>query len=31
VDWIEAQLRSYGYTTERIKYQYNPADPRRPS
>lgn len=31
VDWIEAQLRSYGYTTERIKYQYNPDDPRRPS
>jgi Zn-dependent M28 family amino/carboxypeptidase len=22
VDWIEAQLRSWGYTTERIRYQY---------
>jgi hypothetical protein len=22
VDWIEAQLRSWGYTTERIKYTY---------
>ena len=22
VDWIEAQLKSYGYTTERIKYSY---------
>ena len=27
VDWIEAQLKSYGCTTERIKYQYNPAPP----
>src|SRR5499426_4753705 len=26
IDWIEAQLRSYGCTnTERIKYEYNPA------
>jgi len=24
VDWIEAQLKSYGCTTERIKYVYNP-------
>ncbi len=24
VDWIEAQLRSWGYTTERIKYEYRP-------
>ena len=24
VDWIEAQLRSWGYTTERMKYQYRP-------
>jgi len=24
VDWIEAQLKSYGCTTERIKYDYNP-------
>jgi len=31
VDWIEAQLRSYGYATERIKYDYFPTDPRRPS
>ena len=22
VDWIEAQLRSWGYTTERVKYEY---------
>ena len=33
VDWIEAQLRSWGYTTERIKYDYVPrgggaAEPR---
>src|ERR1019366_9518467 len=32
VDWIEAQLKSYGYTnTARIKYDYFPADPRLPS
>jgi hypothetical protein len=32
IDWIEAQLKSYGYTnTARIKYDYFPADPRRPS
>lgn len=31
IDWIEAQLKSYGYTTERIKYDYFPTDPRRPS
>ena len=32
VDWIEAQLRSYGYTnTARIKYDYFPSDPRLPS
>jgi len=24
VDWIEAQLKSYGCTTERIKYEYDP-------
>jgi hypothetical protein len=23
-DWIEAQLRSWGYTTERVKYDYTP-------
>lgn len=26
VDWIEQQLRSWGYTTERIKYTYTPRD-----
>jgi len=32
VDWIEAQLKGYGYAnTARIKYDYFPADPRRPS
>ena len=32
VDWIEAQLKSYGYTnTARIKYDYFPTDPRQPS
>ena len=31
VDWIEAQLRSYGCTnTERIKYDYQPPAPRAP-
>ena len=25
VDWIEAQLKSYGCATDRIKYDYNPA------
>src|SRR4051812_49703421 len=25
VDWIEAQLKSYGCPTERIVYQFNPA------
>src|SRR5690606_38888816 len=29
VDWIEAQLKSYGCTnTERIKYTYNPPPPQ---
>ena len=28
VDWIEAQLRSYGCPTERIKYVYDPSPPR---
>ena len=27
VDWIEAQLKSYGCATERVKYDYNPAPP----
>ncbi len=32
LDWIEAQLKSYGYTnTARITYDYFPTDPRRPS
>jgi hypothetical protein len=25
VDWIEAQLKSYGCPTERLNYEYNPA------
>ena len=25
IDWIEAQLKSYGCPTDRIKYEYNPA------
>ena len=29
IDWIEAQLRSYGCTdTERLKYEYHPPPPR---
>jgi hypothetical protein len=24
VDWIEEQLRSWGYTTERVRYEYRP-------
>ena len=28
VDWIEAQLRSYGCPTERINYVYDPPPPR---
>jgi hypothetical protein len=32
VDWIEAQLKSYGCTnTERIKYDFQPTAPRQPS
>ena len=27
IDWIEAQLKSYGCPTERLKYEYNPAPP----
>jgi hypothetical protein len=32
IDWIEAQLKSWGYVTERIKYQYQggPRDPGGP-
>ena len=31
-DWIEAQLKSYGYAnTVRIAYDFQPTDPRRPS
>jgi hypothetical protein len=25
IDWIEAQLKSYGCTTERLKYEFQPA------
>ncbi len=28
VDWIEAQLKSYGCATERIKYEYKPPPPQ---
>src|SRR5688572_3313159 len=28
-DWIEAQLKSYGCATERLKYEYNPAPPTK--
>jgi hypothetical protein len=28
VDWIEAQLKSYGCPTERIKYEFNPPPPQ---
>jgi hypothetical protein len=27
VDWIDAQLKSYGCPTDRIKYEYKPAPP----
>lgn len=27
VDWIEAQLKSYGCPTERLRYEYNPEPP----
>src|SRR5919109_388816 len=30
VDWIEAQLKSYGCPTERITYQYNGRQIRQP-
>jgi hypothetical protein len=29
VDWIEAQLKSYGCPTERIKYAYDPPPPNQ--
>jgi len=28
VDWIEAQLKSYGCTTDRLKYEFNPPPPK---
>ena len=28
IDWIEAQLKSYGCPTERMRYEYNPAPPQ---
>lgn len=32
IDWIEAQLKSYGCSdVSRLKYSYSPADARRPS
>jgi hypothetical protein len=30
VDWIEAQLRSYGCATERLNYVFNPPPPAAP-
>jgi hypothetical protein len=30
VDWIEARLKSYGCTTERLKYVYDPPPPQPP-
>jgi hypothetical protein len=30
IDWIEAQLKSYGCTTERIRYEFTPPAPRPP-
>jgi hypothetical protein len=30
IDWIEAQLKSYGCATERIRYEYVPPAPRAP-
>src|SRR5688572_10987381 len=29
VDWIEAQLKSYGCPTERMTYEYNPPPPKK--
>src|SRR4029077_1257167 len=29
VDWIEAQLKSYGCPTDRIKYVYDPPPPNQ--
>jgi hypothetical protein len=31
VDWIEAQLRSYGCPTERFRYDFNPPPPAAPA
>jgi hypothetical protein len=30
IDWIEAELKSYGCATERIRYDYTPPAPRAP-
>jgi hypothetical protein len=30
IDWIEAQLKSYGCVTERIRYEFTPPAPRPP-
>src|SRR5687768_2912580 len=29
LDWIEAQLKSYGCPTERLKYEFNPPPPKK--
>src|ERR671915_68094 len=29
VDWIDAQLKSYGCPTERLRYEYNPPPPTK--
>ena len=29
IDWIEAQLKSYGCPTERLKYEFNPPPPTK--
>ena len=31
LDWIEAQLKSYGCATERMRYEYKPAPRVRPA
>ena len=31
VDWIEAQLKSYGCPTERLEYEFNPPPPSSPA
>src|SRR5262245_34979533 len=31
IDWIEAQLKSYGCPTERLHYEFNPPPPATPT